>query len=417
MKDALEVTRNLHRLIITASLVTLVFSLSLRFPDQTRRQRDAISQFLRTDFSQYERDIEARGAEAAKQFLLPLAREIRESLRASNLVVSLESSIADAFEKPILLGQFKVDETKLTTPSELTVRQLERLGELYPLTGDVRIVVAETANLLAQVHAELLERGRYGMIVQRVRLEPTDHHSAMDPPADGDRIMMQLSFELIRGGPPSEVIVAVFEATVRQLPGTSFRRWLEQRPELVGVAEPTTNGVKWLPALNDLPREAQERRLGDVLGALNDELQTGSPESKSVSLLGTEIPGFLLVYAAPMTLLALSYYFLFHLAHVCRFASRHKLDCERFAWLPLSLETGWVWEALISLGVLPVLALSVLITQLWRYNFLEWGSGLFTFAAALGAASLNWRSVKQVGKLRGQIGKSSKIQLWSKSGR
>jgi len=33
IKDALEVTRNLHRLIITASLVTIVFSLS----DQTRK--------------------------------------------------------------------------------------------------------------------------------------------------------------------------------------------------------------------------------------------------------------------------------------------------------------------------------------------------------------------------------------------
>ena len=78
-------------------------------------------------------------------------------------------------------------------------------------------------------------------------------------------------------------------------------------------------------------------------------------------------------------------------------------DYERFAWLPLSLEAGWVWDTLFSLGVLPLLALGVLSAQLWRFHFLEWGPGLFTLAAALGVSFLNWKSIRQIGKLRGQV--------------
>jgi hypothetical protein len=54
--------------------------------------------------------------------------------------------------------------------------------------------------------------------------------------------------------------------------------------------------------------------------------------------LAAEIPGVLLVYATPSLLLALSYYFLFHLAHLARFAPQHKVAFQKFALNSLELE-------------------------------------------------------------------------------
>ena len=98
-----------------------------------------------------------------------------------------------------------------------------------------------------------------------------------------------------------------------------------------------------------MPRESAERNLADLLASINEELRKRNPENKSVSLLGAEIPGNLLVYATPFILLALSYYFLFHLTHLQRFVRENRALFEQFAWLPLSLEKEWGWEALFSL--------------------------------------------------------------------
>jgi len=416
LKDALDVTRNLHRLIIATSLVTVVFSLSLRFPDKTRVQRETINEFLHANIGQYDRFITAQAADASNRWLKTVAEEIRRGLEATNYLVYGVGDIADAFEKPILLGQFKVSETRLDTPGDLTLKQLDVFSDNYQLADDVRVVVPETTNVLAQIHEFLATRAKTRARVQTVNLQTSDTYLATEAPVGGERIKMRLSFELMpNGGPPSPWFQEVFDATVKRIPDTSFRHWLRQRPEFAGIAVVDTNGLKWLPKLEELPNEIRDRRLGDVFGSLNDELKKGSPENKSVSLLGTEIPGLLQEYAAPLILLSLSYYFLFHLTHLCRFASRHKSDCEQFAWLPLSLEMGWVWEALFSLGVLPLLSLIVLNAQLWRFHFLEWGPGVLTLGAALCVGGLNWRSIRLIGKLRGQIGKPAQIRLWWKS--
>jgi hypothetical protein len=416
MEDALQVTRNLHRLIIATSLVTIVFSLSLRFPEKFRERQETIDQFLRFDFSQYDRFVTARAAEASGLWLKPVVSTLRAGVETNNYPVFGLADIWAALEKPVLLGQAKIAETKLTTPAELTLRQFDALAELYPLTNDVLVPVFVPENLVTNLQEFLAEKARPGMRVQSVNLQTSESYSATEPPGEGETIKMLLSFELMpNGGPPSPYFQGVFDAHVRRGENTSFLYWLSQNPETPKFVTLQAGRLKWLPALDNISREMIDRRLGDVSGALNDEIRKSSPENKSVSLLGAEIPGLLLVYATPLILLALSYYFLFHLTHLCRFAARHKMDCERFAWLPLSLETGWVWESLFSLGILPLLALSVLEAQLWRFDFLKWAPGIFTLAAGFFIGVLTWKSIRQLGKLRGQIGKSARVHLWLKN--
>lgn len=412
MEDALHVTRNLHRLIIATSLVTLIFSLSLKFPEQYRERQETIDQFLRFDFSQYDRFVSSRSAEASSPWLKPVVSAVRAGVESKNYPVFGLSDIWATLEKPLVLGQAKISETKLTTPAEMTLRQFDALTELYPLTNDVLVAVPVSDGLLTNLIEFLSEKARPGMRVQSVNLQTSDSFLAKEPPAEGEIIMLLLSFELMAsGGPPSPYFQATFDATVHRVENTSFRYWLSQKPSAGKFVTSNEGQIKWFPALDNISREMIDRRLGDVNGALNDEIRKNSPESKTVSLLGMEIPGLLLVYAAPLVLLSLSYYFFFHVTHLCRFAARHKQACERFAWLPLSLEMEWAWESLFSLGMLPLLSLVVLSAQLARFHFLAWWSGMFMVIAVILIVWFCVRSIRQIGKFRGQIGKSARFRL------
>jgi hypothetical protein len=174
IEDALQVTRNLHRLIITASFITIVFSLSLRFPGRTRVHREAIDQFLRFDFSQYGRFIAARTVEASGISLKPVVSKLRASVESTNYAVSGLSDIWSTLEKPVLLGQSKIGETKLTTQAELTLKQLDELSELYPLTNDLLVPVFAPDDLAKNLHEFLAAQAKRGMRVQSVKLDTSE---------------------------------------------------------------------------------------------------------------------------------------------------------------------------------------------------------------------------------------------------
>src|SRR5438874_2705996 len=106
--DALTVTRNLHRLIITVSLVTIIFSLSLRLPQNVRLREQAIRRFLQTDFSDYDRFVDSEVEKVQKLWLAPLAHDLRETLKGLQPPPAAFSDIADAFERPIFIDRFRV---------------------------------------------------------------------------------------------------------------------------------------------------------------------------------------------------------------------------------------------------------------------------------------------------------------------
>jgi hypothetical protein len=215
IKDALNVTRNLHRLIITASLITLVFSLSLQSPDRIRRQEDVLRHFFQTDFTLYDRQTQGLVDKDAELWLKPAAEEFRIGLETTNYLVFGLNEIVEALKKPILMGQFKVAETKLNTPSDLTLKQLESFNDIFPLSGDLRVAVPRTTNLLARLQSFLAEKAKTGMRVQSLELKTSDNYALTEAPPAGETIKLLLSFELMpSGGPPSPWFQEVFDAEV-----------------------------------------------------------------------------------------------------------------------------------------------------------------------------------------------------------
>jgi hypothetical protein len=402
IEGALEVTRNLHRAIISVSAITFVFALSLRQPESEKSQQKSVQHFLNFDFSEYDRFVDAKVAAVAAQWLTQPSDELRADLEKSKAPVFGTSEIVSAFEKPTLVGRFKVNETKLSTPGNMTVRELDLLKAL-PIAEDVRILVPTMAEAGHSILEFLENNGKAGMKVQTVRVANAEDYPDSDLPKAGTSAKMTIYFELFGQTPPFPVFQAGVNAVVRVVPGTSFSAWLARQTSATEFTGQTRDGLSWFPALKALPKDQAERRLADVLATLKGELEKGRPESHKVSLLGAEIPGSLLIFATPLTLLALLYYLLFHLVHLSRYATEHAVVVRRFAWLPLTLDAGWAWETLISIALLPLAALLTLGVQLLRSEFLTMGSGAFIAFVTLGAGWLAIKSVRELSAIRRRI--------------
>lgn len=402
IEAALEVTRNLHRLIISVSVITFVFALSLRQPQNEKSQQDAIEHFLNFDFSRYDTYVEEKIAESGRRLLKQPVEDLRAAVEKAKAPVFGTPQIAAAFDKPTVVGRFKVSDTKLVTPGDLTLRQLDVL-KTFPLSEDVRIFVPEVQDIAPIIQDFLEKSGRPGMNVQTVRVAASEDFPDTELPAAGTMVKMTCHFELIGQSPPFPVFQAVLNATVEAVPETSFLAWLSKQPGAAEITSNTIGGLTWLPTLQGLPKDQAERRLGDVLASLKASLEKGRPESQTVSLLGAEIPGSLLIFATPLTLLALCYYLLFHLVHLSHYAVEHAIIVRRFAWLPLTLQAGWVWETGFSIGLLPMAALLTLGGQLFRFGFLTVTSALFIAIVTLGVGWLVKKSFRQVSSIRSQI--------------
>ena len=96
IEDALKSTRNLHGLILVVSLVTLIFSLSLKVEETKRTQKLEVDALLRTDFLAYETWLSAKLQPAIDENLGPAARASKRRLKtsawSSNSTKSSESS-------------------------------------------------------------------------------------------------------------------------------------------------------------------------------------------------------------------------------------------------------------------------------------------------------------------------------------
>ncbi len=407
-KESLDVVRTLHRLIISVSLVCIVFSLALDIPKELRDRHRTIKAFVNYNFTQYDLMMEEKLRDYAHARLHAISEEVWSGLAESNPGVIGLREIDAAFESPILLGALRVHETTLATPAEMTWSSLDGLARSFRLHDDVRVAVPSPASLMPLLIEYLGSEAKLGMRVQNVRIETVEYYSSLPTerlPRDNSMITLLLSFELISvGQAPSPVFSGAFDAHVETIEGTSFTDWLLGQDNHARIAKIDKDVLAWLP---DFAQDAQQyagRRLGEVLASLEEQIERGSPEKQSVSLLGTEVPGGLLIYAAPSVLLVLAYYLLCHLRHVNRHAYAHASVCRGYAWLPLSLKSGqWLWEACASTALLPLISLIIMLTQILRFGSIRLATILIVLIAAGILGVLAVRIVREIKDIRQMV--------------
>jgi hypothetical protein len=406
IEGALEVTRNLHRLILSVSVITIVFAFSLRKPENEVTQHKAIESFLAFDFSAYDTFVQDKIDAFAEERIAPAAAVLSERVDDTDFPILDIHEIADEFERPIVFGRFLVKDSKLSTPADLTLRQLKSFSDLFPLAIDVRVAVPDTASAVEPI-VEFLQSSTQGASrIDSATLEQTKVYIDTDPPSASEQIPISLYFVLQGDNPSSPVFTKEFRAAIAEVPDTSFRSWLETQDAASKFVTVQDETLIWLPPLESLNRELAERRLGDVQGYLSDALSKGSPENRTISLLGVDIPGNLLIFATPLLLVALLYHLLFHLRHLVRFSAEHRGIVERFAWLPISHGAGWFADSLVSIALLPIVAALALGIQLFRFGLIEWASGLYILAGVAVSLWLAVRSIHYVAVIRMQIGRS-----------
>jgi len=339
IEDALKSTRVLHRLILGVSLVTLVFSLSMRLTHEQRDYKTAIDALLDTDFSAYLTWLQPKLDAQIKRLVLPAIAPLREQLdKGGHLMFNLDE-ISNTLETPFHVGRISVEELVLSDLSSATLTQLNALNGLS-LQEDVQLLVPQIEPLLAAIELFLLENPEAGKRVDNARatigFDNLDFNAETFLP--GESVSAALYFELVDavsvGAAP--VFQANFDANIMTIPQTSFLSWVEQSAMTSVVVQNNANLV-FAPRLANAPRGYHQEQLGLLSLRLADEIKAAGPEQQSAPIFGTTVPGQLLVFAAPLILMSLVYYLFYHTAHLARLAPQHAREMATFAWLPISM--------------------------------------------------------------------------------
>lgn len=412
VEDALKATRNLHRLIITVSLVTIVFSLSLKLPGDKVEQLKAIQQLIDFPFKDYDQYVVQRTDEFAARHLAAIGKGVNRDLVVAGLTVFNLHHIGEGLGRPLHVGRIKVADTILANLGTATLAQLRGLETALEIGRDLQIPIPVTNGLVEAIVSDLEELPSSGHRVDNLRFESDYSHSEILF-IDETNATWTISFEAIEpirtGGVP--VTQASFDTRIASLTHSSFRSWLLAHEKTPPIVTEQNDSLRWLPGLTNFPAGFADKPFAELMTELSDEIRKGGPEERSVSLLGTNVPGILFVYAAPLSLLALTYFLLNHAWHLHQLSQTRAEDFAGFAWMPLALERKWEWELAWSLLLLPVGSLIVLYVRLRQLGDLNAGP---TVVLALGVVGLLYMAVgifEQVGRIRTSLGKPNEIGI------
>ena len=101
LEDALKNTRNIHRLILTISFVTIVFSLSIDHPRDKEEQLEALSKLGAVPFIDYKDFAEKAVNDFEESTLQILVDQINTRLKQENYTLFNTHHIGEAFSKNV----------------------------------------------------------------------------------------------------------------------------------------------------------------------------------------------------------------------------------------------------------------------------------------------------------------------------
>ena len=400
---------------MTVSLVTLVFSLSLNNLDDERRWKSAIDAVIQANFLAYDEFVQEMVENASQEHLTPIVKKVSSRIEESKYLILLLNRIIQKFAEPLHVGKILTEQNHIRKIRAASLDELELINSL-DVARNVQIVVPHVDSLITKIEQYLNMHQGAGIHVDEVNagleLEPSLQSFLPNGPTFSD---ISFSFGLNEPGsfsppPPFETSVVV---DIRSIENSSFIYWIKNKARLGDVVLVEDNRVKFAPSLNDAPYGYREVKLGELSLKLSDEIARSDPENRFVSILGTEVPGLMIVIASPLTLFFLAYYFMFHVRHLRSVAERDRESLRQFAWLPLSLTQCWTvrwrntslsvqsWKLeTVASGIgLPIVALAVLYRQLSTFGGVEfWSTSVLLFGALgiIGFGSLSLRNIARV---------------------
>lgn len=401
---------------MTVALVTIVFALSINLPKDKAFQKQTIDNLIATDFAAYNDFLADKVEETRLAVLKPLSDKLASDLEAMGHLIFGLDTLAGEFGKPIHIGRLLVDELNLIEVSNASIVSLNALNGLS-LGANVQILVPRTKELLKEIDAFLAENPRAGRRLDTIQITIDDYDFVAESFLPGNQATVGIYFELLgpvrTGGAP--VFSANFIADIVEVEDSSFIVWL--RSQSIGETIVSFEGdeVVFAPVLQSASKGFINEKLGVLSLRLADEISASSPTSQSVSILGTNIPGALAIFASPIVLLALSYYFGAHTGHLTRIVAKDRDSFEEFSWLPISLKYELtlplsgattfhlplgVMECFSSAMLLPITSMGLLYFRLRVFGSLSTPQMTCLAAAAIGIMIFGTLALRNIMSVR-----------------
>ena len=219
VEDALKSTRTLHRLIMTVSLVTLVFALSVSLPEDKIKLKAAIDGLLEIDFLAYDSFVDEQVKAAVETELQPISSGAAKRFADGKFLVFGLDYLAGTLLKPLHVGKLLPKQLLLAEMSNATLSKLRAINGLS-LGKNVQIVIPETDGLLTEIESYLKENERAGQRVDTIRYSIDSFDFTAESFLPTEKVFAGLYFELVdkiqRGGAPT--FNANFQGRVADLP-------------------------------------------------------------------------------------------------------------------------------------------------------------------------------------------------------
>lgn len=263
LEDALKNTRNIHRLILTVSFITIVFSLSINFPKDKKEQLDSLEKLSAVPFLNYNSFVEAEVAAFELATLQTLAEKLNSRLEQKGYILFNTHHIGEAFAKNAHTGRLLVEELFLTDINNASISNFKALSGLS-INRDIQVLVPKIEAIFEKLTNDLDESAGVGRRVDGLYITYGEANFIAESFLPNEEVYLTLYFELPStasdGGHP--VFNAQFPAHIETLPNTSFLHWLDNTPEAQGLYSDTDGQLIWLSSLENLPNGFNEEKIG-----------------------------------------------------------------------------------------------------------------------------------------------------------
>lgn len=405
IEDALKAARNIHRLIISVSLLTVVFALSVELPKEKVQQLEELENLAKFPFMSYDNFVEAQ-VEKTIPTLVEKRIQYLEQVLEGPMIFDL-SKISEAAKTPVHIGKIESQNLVFSKVQDASLSNFDAITSVLSRDRPIQLWLPKIEALEKDLKEFFAQHPQAGGRISNVRLELAAEsdvfgESEIETFIDVKEIWAQIYFELIPADGPigTPVFTAPIPAELYELPASSWKSWFLLQENSAELVETVGNDLRWLPKLKKRPNGFDQQEIGVLISKIKEDLQDLSPEENKMTVLGSEVPGILVIYASPLILLALAYYLRNHLGHLQKLVEKSRADFKDFAWMPLSLGKSWKYESFATIIGIPILSVVTLNIRLSAFGDNRPFSITLAFVAVAVAIFLGYSSIKRLAKLR-----------------
>lgn len=407
LEDALKLTRNIHRLIISLTGIIFVFALSISIPEEKLRQLSAFEKLITTDFTIYSEFVDGRVADFIGENPATLADDIERVISSSDVMLINSFELSNKFREPIHIGRVAVEDTFLSDMRNAKLSSIEALNVL-DLHRNAEVIFPKSS-LLEKIEYFFEDKDglkRLSDINININSITANTNSSV---FSEKHFTFELSFQLFstaHNRSPLNFKESI-EYNVIEIPDTSFLYWLENHEAMESIIEVHGDQIRTGSDLTDLPFGERETPLSEMVNQLTRQIAQLGPDQQTATFLGTTVPGRLVLIAAPIVMIALQYYFTQHTKHLAQMASEYRNEFREFAWLPLKgyRDHSRIWwvEPAATVILLPLFSLFALLFQLKKFGDISLLPLIIVNLTALSLYFFGFQSLRNIYRIRSEM--------------